>query len=297
MNARRPIIDAIRPDMIMPNLTHVTSNNLSRAVQTTSRAHISLIRRDELRACQTQDVAATMLNVTRTDATALLTAAESAWNRPVPHCPDWDQAQLVRHTGGIVAWIAASVTSKQQVSRRTLDPAPTESAELPVWYLHHLEQTLYLLSTTDPDTPTWTFSSLSDHRVAWWIRRLAVEVAIHRWDAQHAADTSEPPTPLDGEIAAAGVEEFLTEFLPGLLTHANPVDLNGTLHLHATDGPLEWFVDLDKSGSATPEHRKGDTALRGTRSDLLLWLTNRRPSNLDVLGSQDLTTQWVVLKR
>ncbi len=31
-------------------------------------------------------------------------------------------------------------------------------------------------------------------------------------------------------------------------------------------------------------HRKADTAVRGTRSDLLLWLTNREPTNLDVIG-------------
>jgi Mycothiol maleylpyruvate isomerase N-terminal domain len=88
--------------------------------------------------CQTQGVPANMLNATRADATALLTAAETDWARPVPHCPAWDQAQLVRHTGGIFAWMAAIVISRGQVSRRTLDPAPTD---LPAWYLHHLEET------------------------------------------------------------------------------------------------------------------------------------------------------------
>ena len=246
--------------------------------------------------CQTQGMPAEILNATRGDATALLTAAESDWNRPVPHCPEWDQAQLVRHTGGILAWMAAIVTSRGQVSRRTLDPAPADTAELPVWYLHHLEETLYVLSTTDPDTATWTFSSLGDHRVGWWIRRLAVEIAIHRWDAQHAADPAHTAA-LDGDIAAQGVEEFLTEFLPGLLTRTDTVEMTGTLHLHATDGSLEWFIDLDNAGTVTREHRKGDTAIRGPRSDLLLWLTNRNPTDLDVIGSREVATRWVALKR
>jgi uncharacterized protein (TIGR03083 family) len=237
-----------------------------------------------------------MLTVTRADAIALLAAAETGWDRPVPHCPEWDQAQLVRHTGGIFTWMAAIVTSKQQVSRRTLHPAPIDTAELPAWYLDQLEQTLHVLSTIDPDTATWTFSSLGDLRVGWWVRRLAVEVAIHRWDAQHAADPART-SPLDGEIAAAGVEEFLTEFLPGLLARAEAIELTGTVHLHATDGPLEWFIDLDNAGSATQEHRKADTAIRGTRSDLLLWLTNRTPSNLDLVGSQEMLTPWVGLRR
>ncbi len=237
------------------------------------------------------------MNVTRADATALLAAAETDWNRPVPHCPDWDQAQLVRHTGGILAWMTAIITTRQHVSRRTLDPAPRGTTELPVWYLHHLEQALSVLSTTDPDTATWTFSNLGDLRVAWWVRRLAVEVAIHRWDAQHAADPSAPPPPLDAEISTAGVEEFLTEFLPSLLRRKATVAFIGTLHLHASDGALEWFIDLENPGSATQEHRKADTAIRGTRSDLLLWLTNPHPLNLDVIGSQDVVNRWVELTR
>lgn len=239
-----------------------------------------------------------ILQVTRTDAGLLLTAAETDWTRHVPHCPEWDMAQLVRHTGGIFAWMAAVVTTKERVSRRTLASAPEEPASLPVWYLQHLEETLYILTATDPATETWTFSSLADHRVGWWIRRLAVEVAIHRWDAQHAADPAEAPARLDGDVAAAGVEEFLTEFLPGLLERTGPTNsLTGTLHLHATDGPSEWFVDLDHPEVTTPVHRKADTAVRGTRSDLLLWLTNREPTNVDVIGNPDTDTGWTQLRR
>jgi uncharacterized protein (TIGR03083 family) len=246
--------------------------------------------------CHNRNVDADLLKVTRADATALLAAAQTGWSRPVPQCPDWDQAQLLRHTGGILAWMAAIVTSRQQVSRRTLDPPPAETDELPAWYLEHLEQTLNLLSTTDPETPTWTFSNLGDLRIAWWIRRLAVEIAIHRWDAQHAAELT-APQPLDADISTAGVDEFLTEFLPGLLARRDTAGFTGTLHLNATDGPLEWFIDLDNAGLATREHRHSDTALRGTRSDLLLWLTNRRPSKLDVIGSQDVISGWPELNR
>jgi uncharacterized protein (TIGR03083 family) len=241
-------------------------------------------------------VPTTELTVTRADATALLAAAETGWDRPVPHCPEWDQAQLVRHTGGILAWMAAVVTCREQISRRSLDPPPADTADLPVWFLQHLEQTLDVLSTTDPDTTTWTFSSLGDHRVGWWIRRLAVEIAVHRWDAQQATGAARIP-PLDGDIAADGIEEFLTEFLPGLLARPGTVEVTGTLHLHATDGPLEWFIDLDDTGTATQEHRKADTAIRGTRSDLLLWLTNRNATDLDVLGSPEIPIRWVALKR
>ncbi|MGO9927943.1 MAG: hypothetical protein ACLPLP_17950 [Mycobacterium sp.] len=106
--------------------------------------------------------------------------------------------------------------------------------------------------------------------MSWWRRRLAVETAMHRWDAQHAVavEGGPPPTPLDADVAAAGIEEFVTEFLPGLLDAC-------------TDS---------RSGRA-------DVTVRGTGSDVLLWLTNRRNDSVDVRGDRDLLEAWTRLKR
>ena len=156
------------------------------------------------------------------DARSLLAAAQPDWNRAVPHCPKWDTAELVRHMGGILAWMAAIVTSRQRVSRRTLPRPPADPGELPAWYIARLDEALDALGSADRQAATWTFSSTGDHRVAWWKRRLAVEVAVHRWDAQDAASAGggPAPRPIDGDVAAAGVAEFMTEFLPGLLSGA-----------------------------------------------------------------------------
>ena len=79
----------------------------------------------------------------------------------------------------------------------------------------------------------------------------------------------------------------MIEFLPGLLVQETTGEFSGTLHLHATDGPTEWWIDLQAAGSAVSGHIKADTAIRGTRSDLLLWLTNRQSAEgLEVLGRQ-----------
>jgi uncharacterized protein (TIGR03083 family) len=234
------------------------------------------------------------------DARALLVAAETDWERPVPHCPAWDAAGLIRHTGGIFLWMAAIVTSGERVSRRALDPAPEDSSDLVAWYLGSLDRTLNALRSADPDAPTWTFSSTGDRRVAWWCRRLAVEVAIHRWDAQFAmaVDGGTGPRSVDGEVATAGIEEFVVEFLPGLLTQEGVEGLGGTLHLQGSDWPAEWWIDLDAKGSALAEHAKADSAVRGTRSDLLLWLTNRGPLNaIEVSGNPLVLGHWRQLQR
>jgi len=240
-----------------------------------------------------------LLSAAKNDARALLAAAETDWGRPVPQCPEWDAAGLVRHTGGILLWMAAIVTSGERVSRRTLDPAPEDPAELAAWYLGSLDRTLAALGAADPDALTWTFSSTDDRRVRWWCRRLAVEVAIHRWDAQHAmADGGSRPDPLDGEVATAGTEELVVEFLPGLLAQDDVEGLAGTLHLHATDRPGDWWVDLDPHGAAMSGQENADTAVRGTRSDLLLWLTNRGPlSTIEVSGNPLVPDHWHQLRR
>ena len=123
----------------------------------------------------------------------------------MPHCPAWDAAELVRHTGGILSWISAVVESNQRVSRRALDPAPENSIELAGWYLAALGRTLDVLGSAHPDFETWTFSSTGDNRIRWWCRRLAVEVAIHCFDIEHAAagEDGPPPTPVNGDVAAA----------------------------------------------------------------------------------------------
>ena len=244
--------------------------------------------------------AAVQLQTAAEDARSLLAAARTGWGRPVPQCPGWDAADLVRHMGGILVWMAAVVTSGERVSRRALDLSPEDPADLPGWYLASLDRTLGVLGSADPGSGTWTFSSTGDRRVAWWNRRLAVEVAIHRWDAQDAvaADGGPSPDPLYGDVAAAGIEEFMIEFLPALLAQQTTGELSGTLHLHATDGPAEWWIDLEAACPAVSGHIKADAAIRGTRSDLLLWLTNRRsPDSLEVLGRKELLGSWKRLRR
>jgi hypothetical protein len=128
--------------------------------------------------CQTLTVEPnTLLHVCDDDGRLLLVAAEERWGRPVPHCPEWDAAELVRHTGSVLQWMATIVSSGERVSRRSLPPGPENLEDLPAWYLATLARTLDVLGSTDPDSETWTFSTAGEQRVRWWCRRVAVEVA------------------------------------------------------------------------------------------------------------------------
>lgn len=201
-----------------------------------------------------------LLDVIDRDGRALVSAAASNWTRPVPDCPDWDAAGLIRHTGGILAWMASIVETGERTSFRSLPPAPDEDAELSVWFLDNLERTLDVMRACEPAKAVWTFSSLGDHRASWWRRRLAVEMAIHRWDAEYAAAVPGRPRPgpLDARVAMVGIEEFVAEFLPGLL--AQP----------AAERPREHCVCRSSTGRSTDCSTSTITAR--------IWWGRRRPT-------------------
>ena len=224
-------------------------------------------------------------------------AAGTDWGRPIPHCPEWDAAELVRHTGSVLEWMGAIITSRERVIRRTLDPAPDQPADPSAWYLSTLDRTLNLLASTDPESTTWTFSTPGNRRVAWWIRRLAVEVAVHRWDVEHAvgADGS-APRPVDRGVATAGIGEFVVEFLPELLSQESVVGLHGTLQLQSSDGGDWWWTDLGARSSSTEIRATATRAIRATTSDLLLCLNNRRADTLQASGGLRIFDEWQQLR-
>lgn len=128
-----------------------------------------------------------LLTVTAADGQDLLAAAAAGWSRPVPDCPGWTAADLVGHMGAILGWMARIVTTGGAVPRPGRETPPADRGALAAWYTAQLDRTLSILAAAAPESPAWTFSSRGDHRVSWWRRRVAVEMAIHRWDAQHAA--------------------------------------------------------------------------------------------------------------
>lgn len=123
---------------------------------------------------------------------------------------------------------------------------------------------------------------------------MAQETAVHRWDGENARGRAHP---ISLPLAADGVSEIFETFLPRLQARGAIDGLAGTMHLHASDinGPAgEWLAALQPdSVSLRHEHGKGDVAIRGPASDLLLLLWGRRrPDGLEVHGDASLLERW-----
>jgi uncharacterized protein (TIGR03083 family) len=210
---------------------------------------------------------------------ALADAAEGHLEARVPGCPDWNVADLLWHIGE-VHYFWRTIAGKALRSYKDIpDITRPPDEDLVAWYRDGVEETLDAIYGADPTTEVWTWAPVKN--VAWIQRRQAHETAVHRWDAQSATGNERPIAP---DIAVDGVDEFFEFMLP--LAGDGLTDGGELVHLHATDAAGEWLVTVDGGTVAVArEHGKGDAAVRGTASDLVLLLWRRvDPSALEVLG-------------
>jgi len=215
-----------------------------------------------------------------------------ALGRPVPSCPDWSIGDLIGHVGRVHRWATVHLAEAPD-KPTTKRPGPPEGEAVLPWYRESLELLLAELDRHGHDEPAHSFAG--PVTVGFWARRQAHELAVHRWDAQ---DALSPGTghPIPAPLAADGIDEWLELFVPRFLAMREaplPAELVGaTLHLHGTDEdqtePAEWLLRLTGDGCEVERtHAKGDAALRGPASELLLTVWHRVPlARLDVVGDQ-----------
>ena len=137
------------------------------------------------------------------------------------------------------------------------------------WFEEGVGPLVDALTVLDPDAHVWNFSNgHQDGR--FWPRRMAIETAIHRWDGQDAHGRDRV-TPIDAELASDGMDELLDVHVGLRLAGRDGIDIGGSVHFHCTDTEGEWTVHTDDGlARVTRGHTKGDVAVRGPASSLLL---------------------------
>ena len=176
----------------------------------------------------------------------------------IASCPDFDLAALASHLGGVHLWATAALASQDPPPR---PPAgPTERADLVDWYAEAAGGLLRALAATDPATPCFTFGE--PHTAAFWLRRQVHETVVHLWDAQSAVGA---PGPLDPALAADGIAEVLTVFVPRQVALGRTPPVTRPVALVATDTGDAWLV-----GEGDPL-----ATVRGPAASLLLLLWKR----------------------
>jgi uncharacterized protein (TIGR03083 family) len=231
----------------------------------------------------------------RRDAAAMADAARRGpLDAPVAACPGWDLNRLVGHVGRVHRWATAAV-------REGADPtAEIEKAPRDDRVVDYLEGGIAplteALAAIDPDAPAWNFTAVPGTAV-FWPRRMAIETAIHRFDAEAAAALD--PGPIDAALAVEGIDEVLEVWAPTRLAGRDGIDIGGSAHLHATDAEGEWTVRTDDGVlQVSRGHAKGEVALRGPAAALLLVLWRRvapGDQGTEVFGDAAVLDRWLAL--
>jgi uncharacterized protein (TIGR03083 family) len=193
--------------------------------------------------------------------------------QPVDGCPGWDLAALVEHLGTLHRYITAGIEGGGKPAG--FPSAPSDRAELADWFAQGAAALEAALRERPDDEPCWTFFPNAPQTVGTWVRRCAQELAVHRYDAEMAA-TGTAAT-LDPAIALDGINEYFDVFVPRV-EGRTPIRIGDvTIHLHSEpDVDGEWFIRCgDHAPVVTREHAKGDVALQGNCSSLLLTIWGR----------------------
>lgn len=250
--------------------------------------------------CTPQSAAASLIAETDRLAAALAGAQPAT---PVSSCPGWDLRSLLKHVGRGHRWAAQMVAARATEvlpPREVVGGRPPEGgAEVEAqWLRESARELLDAVAAVGENTPVWTFTGPKP--AAWWIRRRLHEATVHRADAALATGQEFDLSP---DLAADGVSEWLDLLAarPARSGDDAPLAPGTTLHLHATDEELgvsgEWLLRED-GGAVVWEHGhgKGDAAVRGTASDLLLGVLRRIPADgvrLQVLGDAGVWERWL----
>ncbi|MER7013246.1 maleylpyruvate isomerase family mycothiol-dependent enzyme [Saccharopolyspora sp. NPDC000359] len=210
----------------------------------------------------------------------------------VSTCPGWDVRQLVQHLAQAYTRAELSLHLEPGSPRPEVPRPPADFDDALAWWDERLADLRHTLSTMDPDRPVRWFHGTGTPRH--WMRRAAHETAIHRLDAEHALAELGPDHVheliFDPELAADGIDEFLTELLP--LGDWTGSKAEGQVLVHAPDAGRAWLVQFrpgepPQAGNATGTALEVDATIAGT-ADAVYRRVWGRPSTAVVTGGTTL---------
>ncbi|MFG2295779.1 maleylpyruvate isomerase family mycothiol-dependent enzyme [Streptomyces sp. NPDC048603] len=223
------------------------------------------------------------------------TAEHVGTDAPVPTCPGWRVADLLRHTGAVHRWAAGFV------EERRLDPVPPgegpeiTGAELVAWYREGHADLVRVLSEAPADVQCWTFLPTAPTPLGFWARRQAHETTVHRLDSESARGYQlHEFGPVEPEFAEDGVDELLTGF------HARGRSRVRTeepklLRIRAADTGAVWSVHLshEPPRTITGDLGTADCEVTAEAAWLYAALWNRTPlEGPAVTGDLALARLW-----
>ncbi len=224
----------------------------------------------------------------RSDSARLAEMGRLGLDADVPSCEGWTVADVLDHTAYVylhkVAWLR---------ERRPPDPWPPREfadREPRAFFDEATTALLEALESRDPDEVVGTPWE-SDQTIGFWYRRMALEIAVHRYDAELAHGV---PTPIDDELATDGIDEVLRTMLAGSSWSEFDTEEPLDARIRVTAGGRSWTVAADLRSVTVVEGDTNEVAteIAGRPEDVFLWLWGRRDGDvLAITGDHDLAAR------
>lgn len=151
----------------------------------------------------------------------------------VPSCPDWTLADLAWHLTEVQAFwgsIAVDLLLDPSDIGKPARPSDDELADL---FDGMSTRLVEALERHPAETRCWTWDE-NGWTIGWVRRRQAHEALIHRVDAELAVGNR---TPVDGDLAADGIDELLRVMIDGIPEWATFIPDETFATLSIDDGP------------------------------------------------------------
>jgi uncharacterized protein (TIGR03083 family) len=193
--------------------------------------------------------------------------------------------ELTQHLGSVHRFHARHVVRGVTDSPEPFAAELPPDAELLSWFDRGVDELLTVLQATPLERPAWNWASHTPQTAAFWPRRMALETAVHRWDAESAHGAT---TGFALPVAVDGIDEMVTVMGPCGPEADIPT---GTAVVRAHDADRSWAVRLAPHTfevlAQVPE--TPDAALEGAASAVLLALWGRS-DEVETSGDPALTT-------
>jgi uncharacterized protein (TIGR03083 family) len=227
----------------------------------------------------------------------------SSLSLTVPTTPDWTLAELVRHVGGNLRTVETAVRTgaADKQAPDVAGPVADDPPALEAWLAEAAARFADTLRRAGPaaQAQVWGFQGST----AFWVRRAAHDLVIHRADAAGAVGADYAVAPEVAADAIDGLLELISDpqvaaSAPGLAELRGP---GQSIHLHATDTEpglaAEWLIELGVDGFTWRRgHQQATVALRGPLAEVLLVFYRRLPAGseqVEVLGDAALLDFWL----
>jgi uncharacterized protein (TIGR03083 family) len=205
------------------------------------------------------------------DTERMLEVAQHGLDAPVPSCPGWTVADVVAHQAMVYA-------HKVRVMADNAWPDPWPPEELrgrePLGFLSEAKHDLFEeFARHDVAEQTTTFGD--DTSIMFWVRRMSLEVAVHRTDVELAHDAV---TPVPDDLGLDGVDEMLRVMMHGNWAEwgvktEHPVDATVAIET----GGRRWRCDAraEAVDVAVDSADPAEATVTGQPADVFLWLWGR----------------------